>query len=85
MTDPLAYGEWLRLLRHHPGRVSGCSRTHPTGSHVTAAFPPGHGIVVEIMGLGRATRITLNRETAFRLAQQLDLAALQTTTKGIDA
>ena len=47
-----------------------------TSSHITATFQPGHGIVVEIMGLGHVSRITLNPQAARDLAEQLDFAAL---------
>ena len=47
-----------------------------TGSHVTATFHPGHGIIVEIMRLGRVSRIILNPDAARDLAEQLDFAAL---------
>ena len=47
-----------------------------TGSHVTATFNPKLGVVVEIMGLGRVSRMILNPQAARDLAEQLDFAAL---------
>ena len=47
-----------------------------TGSHVTATFNPQLGVVVEIMGLGRVSRMILNPKAARELAEQLDFAAL---------
>ena len=46
-----------------------------TGTHVTATFHP-QGVVVEIMGLGRVSRIILDPQAARDLAEQLDFAAL---------
>lgn len=40
-----------------------------TGSHVTATFNPQLGIVVEIMGLGRVSRMILNSQAARDLAE----------------
>lgn len=47
-----------------------------TGSHVTAYFNPQLGVVVEIMGLGRVSRIILHPDAARELAEQLYFAAL---------
>ena len=46
-----------------------------TGTHVTATFHP-QGVVVEIMGLSRVSRIILDPQAARDLAEQLDFAAL---------
>ena len=45
-----------------------------TGTHVTATFHP-QGVVVEIMGAGRVSRVILNPKAARELAEQLDFAA----------
>ena len=47
-----------------------------TGTHVTATFHPQLGVVVEIMGTGRVSRIILDPQAARDLAEQLDFAAL---------
>ena len=47
-----------------------------TGAHITATFNPSLGIVVEVMGLGRVSRVILDPQAARDLAEQLDFAAL---------
>lgn len=49
-------------------------------SFVVASHISGVGIVVEHMGTGRVSRIHLDREGAAALAEQLDLAILETPT-----
>lgn len=46
-----------------------------TGSHVTATLNPQSGVVVEVMGTGRVSRVILDPQAARDLAEQLDFAA----------